>query len=412
MQRLLAAVLAAMLLLGCSEKKGRNGPIKVGVLHSLTGTMEVSGKSVRDATVLAIDELNEKGGVLGRRIEAVVVDGKSDDAVFVQEAERLITREQVSVVFGCWRSSGRKSVLPIFERHKHLLVYPVQFEALEETPNIVYLGATPNQQIIPAVKWCMDNLGKRFFLVGSDYVFPRTANAIIRDMVTALKGEIAGEEYVKNDGSNAKDVVAKLVAANPAVILNTVNGSATKAFFHELRLAGVTPKKVPTMSFSVAEEELRALDVTEMEGDYAAWNYFQSVDTPENRAFVARFQAKHGKDRVIGDPMEAAYFGVHLWAQAVIDAETDEPGAVLRQFPGQSMKAPEGIVAIDPFNLETWKTVRVGRIRKDGQFDVVWSSSKAARPVTYPALRTKQQWLDFLDALQKGWGGRWANPNG
>lgn len=412
MRRFLSALLAATLLIGCSEKKGKDGPIKVGVLHSLTGTMEVGGKSVRDATVLAVDELNEKGGILGRKIEAVVVDGKSDDAVFVREAERLISEEQVSVVFGCWRSSERKSVLPIFEARNHLLMYPLQFEALEETRNIVYTGATPNQQIIPAVKWCMDNLGKRFFLVGSDYVFPRTANAIIRDMLTALKGEVAGEEYVKNDGSNAKEVVAKVVAGKPAVILNTINGAANKAFFHELRLAGVKPQQVPTMSFSVAEEELRSLDVAEMEGDYAAWNYFMSIDTPENKAFVARFQARHGKDRVIGDPMESAYFGVHLWAQAAIDAETDEPQHVLRQIPGQSMKAPEGIVAIDPFNLETWRTVRVGRIRKDGQFDVVWSSSKAARPVTYPAIRTKQQWLDFLDGLYQGWGGRWANPNG
>ncbi|MEK7865914.1 MAG: urea ABC transporter substrate-binding protein [Planctomycetota bacterium] len=412
MRHLLAVLLSAFLLAGCSDKKGGDGPIKVGVLHSLTGTMEVSGKSVRDATVLAIDELNEKGGVLGRRLEAVVVDGKSDDAVFTREAERLITEERVSVVFGCWRSSERKSVLPIFEARNHLLIYPVQFEALEETRNIVYLGATPNQQIVPAVKWCMDNVGKRFFLVGSDYVFPRTANAIIRDMVNALKGEIAGEEYVKNDGSNAKEVVAKVIAGKPAVILNTINGSSNKAFFRELRAAGVTPKSIPTMSFSVAEEELRALDVADMEGDYAAWNYFQSIDTPENRAFIARFQAKHGKDRAIGDPMEAAYFGVHLWAQAATDAGTDAPNEVVRQFPAQSMKAPEGIVAIDPFNLETWKTVRVGRIRKDGQFDIVWSSSKAARPVTYPVLRTRQQWIEFLNQLQKGWGGRWANPNG
>ena len=412
MNRLLAVLLVATLVLGCSEKKGRSGPIKVGVLHSLTGTMEVSGKSVRDATVLAIDELNEKGGLLGRRLEAVVVDGRSDDAVFVREAERLITQEEVSVVFGCWRSSERKSVLPIFEARNHLLIYPLQFEALEETRNIVYTGATPNQQIIPAVKWCMDNLGKRFFLVGTDYVFPRTANAIIRDMVTALKGEVAGEEYVKNDGSNAKEVVAKVIAGKPAVILNTINGSANKAFFHELRLAGVTPKTTPTMSFSVAEEELRALSIAEMEGDYAAWNYFMSVDTPENKAFVARFQAKHGKDRVIGDPMESAYFGVHLWAQAVEDAGSDATDQVLRQMPAQSKKAPEGIVAIDPFNLETWKTVRVGRIRKDGQFDIVWSSSKATRPVTYPMLRTKQQWLDFLGALNKGWGGRWAVSRG
>ncbi len=240
--RLAAALVVLLLVLGCSKAKERNGPIRVGVLQSYTGVMAVSGSSVRDAVLLAIDEVNAKGGVLGRKIEPVVVDAQSDDGRYPLEAERLISVEKVSVVFGCWKSSNRETIKPIFEKHDHLLVYPVQYEGLEESPNIVYLGATPNQQIVPAVKWCLDNVGRKFFLVGSDYVFPRTANAIVRELVAALKGEVVGEEYVRNDGSNVAAVAAKIASVGPSVILNTINGSPNKAFFHALRAAGVTPK--------------------------------------------------------------------------------------------------------------------------------------------------------------------------
>lgn len=408
--RLAAAVL---LLLACGCSKGKeDGPIRVGVLQSYSGTMAVSGSSVRDAVLLAIEEVNAKGGVLGRKIEPVVVDARSDSTVYVKESERLIAEEKVAVVFGCWRSSDRKAIKPIFERHDHLLFYPVQYEGLEESPNIVYLGATPNQQIVPAVKWCLDNGRRKVFLVGSDYVFPRTANAIVRELLVALKGEVVGEEYVRNDGSNAGAVAAKIASAKADVILNTINGSPNTAFFHALRAAGVTPKTCPTMSFSIAEEELRSMGAAEMEGDYAAWNYFQSIDTPENKAFVAAFRARYGKDRVTDDPMEAGYFGVHLWAQAVADAGTADAREVRAQLAGASMKAPEGIVAIERENQHTWKTVRIGRIRSDGQFDIVWTSSKAVHPVTFPVLRPKAEWQKFLDEMFKGWGGRWANPNG
>ncbi|MEL6546690.1 MAG: urea ABC transporter substrate-binding protein, partial [Myxococcota bacterium] len=307
-----------------------NAPIKVGILHSLSGTMAISEKPVVDATLLAIEEVNEKGGVNGRKLEAVIADGKSDWPTFAKEAQRLISEENVSVIFGCWTSASRKTVKPVFERLDHLLFYPVQYEGLEQSPNIVYTGAAPNQQIIPAVKWSFDNLGKKFFLVGSDYVFPRTANAIIRDQLAALGGEIVGEEYLLLGSKDVQSVVDAVVAAKPDVILNTINGDSNVAFYKALRKAGVSPKDVPSMSFSIAEPELQSMNVSSMIGEYTAWNYFQSAKGDANASFVRKFKEKYGADRVTSDPLEAAYFGVHLWAQAAGAAKSPAPADVRR----------------------------------------------------------------------------------
>ncbi|MEO7931743.1 MAG: urea ABC transporter substrate-binding protein [Chthoniobacterales bacterium] len=392
---------------GWSAKKQ---PIKVGILHSLTGTMAISETSVRDATLLAIEELNARGGVLGRRIEPVVADGRSDWPTFAREAERLITQERVAVVFGCWTSASRKTVKPVFEKHNHLLFYPVQYEGLEQSPNIIYLGATPNQQIIPAVKWSFDHLGKRFFLVGSDYVFPRTANAIIKAQVLALGGEIVGEEYLRLGSRDVTGVVQKIEQTQPTVILNTINGDSNVAFFEALRRAGITPAQIPTVSFSLAEDELRHMDARTMAGDYAAWNYFQSVDSPENRSFVKAFRTRYGQNRVTDDPMEAAYFGVQLWARAVTAAGTTDVPEVRKALRNQSLAAPEGIITIDAATQHTWKVVRIGKIRVDGQFEIVWSSNDPIRPIPYPAFRSRSEWDAFLVEMQNGWGGAWASP--
>ena len=399
----LAGALVYKLALNGSDK-----PIKIGILHSLTGTMAISEKAVVDATLMAIEEINAQGGVLGRTIEPIVVDGRSDWSTFADEAERLITKEKVSVVFGCWTSASRKTVKPIFEKHNHLLFYPVQYEGLEQSTNIVYTGAAPNQQITPAVKWSFDNLGKTFFLVGSDYVFPRTANAIIKDQIKSLQGEVLGEAYVLLGSTDFTAIVQQIVKTKPDVILNTINGGSNLNFFKALRAAGITPDKIPTMSFSIAEDELRMLNAAEMAGDYTAWNYFQSVSSEENTSFVKRYRAKYGQDRVTDDPIEAGYFGVYLWAQAVEKAGTDDTEAVRKSVGKQSTAAPGGVVYIDAENQHTWKVVRIGRIRTDGQFDVVWSSGKAIRPIPFPASRTEQQWAGFLTGLYDGWGGHWA----
>lgn len=384
------------------------GAVKVGVLHSLTGTMAISETSVVDATRLALEQINEAGGVLDRPLVPVVVDGRSDAETFAREAERLITEERVDVVFGCWTSASRRTVRPVFERLNHLLFYPVQYEGLEQSPNIVYTGASPNQQIIPAVKWSFDNLGSRAFLIGSDYVFPRTANALIRAQVDALRGTIVGETYLRLGTKDVESAVNEIALAKPDVILNSVNGDTNVALFRALRKAGIPSTSLPVMSFSLAEDELRSIDPEDVVGNYATWSYFQSVESPENHAFVDAFRRRYGADRVTDDPMEAAYFGVQLWKQAVTEAQATTPREVRAALGRQSYQAPEGLVSIDSATQHTWKIVRVGRIRGDGQFDIVWTSDKPVRPVPYPIHRAKAQWEQFLAELHDGWGGAWA----
>jgi urea transport system substrate-binding protein len=300
--RLLACFFIAGALAACLRPA--EAPIRVGILHSMTGTLAISARPVVDATLLAIEEINAQGGLLGRRLEPVIADGTSDSGNFAAEAERLITEERVSVVFGCWTSSSRKAAGPVFEKHHHLLFYPVQYEGLEQSPNIVYTGATPNQQVMPAVSYALANFGPRVFLVGSDYVFPRTANEIIRDQVAALGGEVVGELYLSLGGKNVAPMIEAIVEAKPEVILNTINGDSNVAFFRALREAGFTPDRLPVISFSISETELPELGAEAMAGNYAAWNYFQSVDTPENNAFLEKFRARFGADRVVSDPLE------------------------------------------------------------------------------------------------------------
>jgi urea transport system substrate-binding protein len=402
----LFCILLGILFSSCSQQKES---IKVGVLHSLSGTMAISETDVKNATLMAIEEINAQGGLLGRQIEAIVVDGKSDWGVFANLADSLISRAKVEVVFGCWTSASRKTVRPIFEKYNHLLFYPIQYEGVEQSPNIVYTGAAPNQQIIPAVKWSFDNHGKKFFLVGSDYVFPRTANEIIKEQVKGLRGQILGEEYIKLGSKDVHKAVARIVETKPDVILNTINGDTNIEFFKELRKAGITPQMIPTMSFSIAEAELQSMNIKQMVGDYTAWNYFQSIKSPNNEAFVNRFRNKYGKDKVTDDPIEAGYFGVYLWAEAVKQAGESNPMMVRTNLAEQSYQAPEGLVYIDGSTQHTWKPVRIGQIREDGQFDIVWDSEQPVRPIPFPNYHTKAEWDLFLYQLYKNWKNNWAN---
>jgi urea ABC transporter urea binding protein len=381
-----------------SAAKKSAPPLNVGVLHSLTGTMAYSESPVVDATLLAIDELNRRGGVLGRNVQAVVVDGKSDAVTFARQAEWLIKEKHALAIFGCWMSAHRKAVLPIVERNDNLLVYPVQYEGLESSPNIFYLGAAPNQQIIPAIRWAFGFLNcKRLFLVGSDYIFPRIANEIVRDQVKRMGGTIAGECYIPSGGVEMASLVAEIAASKPDLIVNTINGDSYISFFRSLRTHGLTPDRIPVLSFSIGENELRSLDIA---GNYAAWNYFQSIDRHENHLFVSAFRARYGPQRVTSDPMEAAYIGVHLWAQAVEEAGTDDVRRIREGLRHQSLNAPEGAVHIDPANQHTWKTIRVGRIVEEGQFDIIYSSENPIRPEPYPDSRSVDEWRTFLDNPQ------------
>jgi urea transport system substrate-binding protein len=389
-----------------------SGPsIRVGILLPTSGTLAVSGEAVLDATVLAFDEINERGGVLGRPVEPIIRDTQSSPAVCALQAENLISEERVCTLFGIWSSANRKTVRPIVEKHDHLLFYPVQYEGLEQSPNIVYCGAAPNQQIIPAVKYCYGFLGKRrFFLVGSDYVFPRTANAIIREELKTMGALVVGEEYLLLGSSDVRQAISKIVGCKPDMILSTINGNSNNSFFHALREAGIGPNTVPTLSFSIAEQELRSLNLKEMIGDYAAWNYFQSVDRPQNREFVRRFQARYGSQRVVTDPMEAGYFSVYLWAQAVESAGRDEPRAIRKAVKNQCFDAPGGLVRIDPETQHAWKTFRLGKIIEGGQFEIIWSSEKPIRPEPFPSCRSREAWDQFLTRLYQDWDCRWEKP--
>ena len=278
---------------------------------------------------------------------------------------------------------------------------------IDLSKNIIYTGAAPNQQIIPAIKWCFDNLGSRFFLIGSDYVFPRTANEIIKDILAVLEGEVVGEEYILLGSDDVDEVVEKIIDTLPDVILNTINGDSNIHFFRQLRDAGISPADMPTMSLSIAEDELCIMGAEQMMGDYASWNYFQCLETSENKEFVKRFKEKYGRHRVIDDPMEAGYFGVYLWVQAVKEAGTDDVGEVRMHIGDQSYAAPGGIVSVNLENNHVWKTVRIGKIKRDGQFNILWSSEKPIRPVVYPAYRSKSQWDKFIQDLYDGWGGKW-----
>lgn len=375
--------------------------IKVGILHSLSGTMAISETTVVDAELLAIKEINAAGGVLGKQIEAVKEDGASDWPTFAEKAEKLIDQDKVAVVFGCWTSASRKAVLPVFESKDHMLWYPVQYEGQECSKNIFYTGAAPNQQIEPAVDWLLENKGKEFFLVGSDYVFPRTANTIIKEQLKAKGGTTVGEDYLPLGNTEVTPIITKIKAALPngGVIFNSLNGDSNVAFFKQLQGAGLTPDKYPTMSVSIAEEEVRQIGKEFLLNQYASWNYFQTVETPENEKWVADFKAEYGEDRVTNDPMEAAYIMVYLWKQAVEKAGTFDIPAVRTAAYGQELAAPEGPVKMFP-NHHISKTVRIGEVRDDGLFDIVWSTEGPVDPIP---------WNQYVPDT-KGYACDWSDP--
>lgn len=355
--------------------------LKIGVLHSLSGTMAISERSLVDAVQLAVDEINSQGGLLNRRLIAVIEDGASDPSTFARKAERLIIEEKVCALFGCWTSASRKAVLPVVEEHDHLLFYPLQYEGFESSRNIIYTGASPNQQIIPAVEWCLHELErKRSFLVGSDYVFPRIANKIIRTILPQLGGSCVGETYRPLGDRSFDEVVNQILSSGADVIFNTINGDSNIAFFNALRNVAVTPDTIPVISFSIAEDELRSIGTEFTAGHYCAWNYFQCIDTEENHRFVTAFKNKYGSQRVTDDPIEAAYVGIHIFALAVTKARSTDPRAIREACRGLEYKAPCGLVKIDPDNQHTWTVARVGRILNNGQFDLVWSSPEIIKP--------------------------------
>lgn len=373
--------------------------IKIGILHSLSGTMAISEKPLVEALQLAIAEANAAGGINGQQIEAVVADCRSEAAYCALQAERMISEEKVSALFGCWTSICRKAIKPVVEKHQHLLFYPMQYEGMEMSPNIIYTGAAPNQQIIPGVNWALEKLGKRVYLVGSDYVFPRMANIIVKDLLVAQGGVLAGERYLLLGESNMDALLADIVKRRPQVVLSTLNGDSNAHFFAALEKAGLS--SLPLLSFSVAETGMIAWGGTRLGKHYAVWSYFQSLPGEHNGRFVAAVKARFGADRVTKDPMEASYVGLHLWVQAAREAGSAEPAQVQRTILRQTLNAPEGMVAIDPDTRHLWKTPRIGKIRPDGQFDIVWDAGKPQKPVPFPRYRFRDEWLTLMQSTRK-----------
>jgi len=402
--RLIVVISIALVLLSIVllfSLYGRAKPvIKIGILHSLTGTMALNETSLVDALQLGIAESNATGGINGQMIEAVVADCRSDAAYCAQQAERLISEEKVSALFGCWTSACRKAVKPVVEKHRHLLFYPMQYEGMEISPNIIYTGATPNQQLIPAVNWALQKLGKRVYLLGSDYVFPRMANIIIKDIVKLQGGTVAGERYLSLGESDMGALVADIIKRRPQLILNTLNGDSNAAFFAALEKAGL--RDLPIFSFSVAETGMQAWGGARLTQHYAAWNYFQSLPGEENHHLLAAYQARYGANKLISDPMQASCIAMHLWVQAAREAGSAEPERVQRTILHQTLLAPEGVVSVDPDTRHLWKTPRIGKVRPDAQFDIVWDAGQPQEPVPFPSYRLREEWLVLLQSAGEG----------
>ena len=382
--------------------------IKVGVLHSLSGTMAISETSLKDVALMAIEEINAKGGLLGKKLEPVVVDPASDWPLFAEKARELIQKHKVAVTFGCWTSVSRKSVLPVFEELNGLLFYPVQYEGEESSYNVFYTGAAPNQQAIPAVEYLMSEDGggaKRWVLLGTDYVYPRTTNKILNYFLKSkgvAKKDIM-ETYTPFGHSDYQTIVAdikKFAAGKPTAVVSTINGDSNVPFYKELGNQGLKAEDIPVVAFSVGEEELRGIDTKPLVGHLAAWNYFMSVKTPENKAFIKKWNAyvkKHklpgGSKRVTNDPMEATYIGIKMWAQAVEQAGTINIDAVRQAIGGQTVQSPSGFeITMDAKNHHLHKPVVIGEIQADGQFEVVWKTDGPIRA---------QAWSPFIPESAK-----------
>lgn len=383
--------------------------IKVGILHSLSGTMAISETALKETALMTIAEINAKGGVMGKKLEPVVVDPASNWPLFAEKARQLLAQDKVAVTFGCWTSVSRKSVLPVYKELNGLLFYPVQYEGEELEKNVFYTGAAPNQQAIPAVEYLMSKDGgeaKRFVLLGTDYVYPRTTNKILRAFLKS-KGVAEAdimEEYTPFGHSDYQTIIAKIKKfaseGKKTAVVSTINGDSNVPFYKELGNAGLKATDVPVVAFSVGEEELRGVDTKPLVGHLAAWNYFQSLKNPENTKFIKMYKDWAAKQKlpnastvVTNDPMEATYIGIHMWAQAVEKAKSTDTDKVIAAMAGQSFKAPSGFtVKMDEKNHHLHKPVFIGEVKADGQFNVVWKTKGPVRA---------QPWSPFIPGNDK-----------
>jgi urea transport system substrate-binding protein len=386
---LLAAGALICVGVAAGSAQAKKDTIKVGVLHSLSGTMAISEVTLKDTVLMMIDDLNRNGGLLGRQLEAVVVDPASDWPLFAEKARELVEQKKVDVVFGCWTSVSRKSVLPVFEELNGLLFYPVQYEGEESSRNVFYTGAAPNQQAIPAVEYLMGEEGgeaERWVLLGTDYVYPRTTNKILRAFLRkkGVKQSDIMEEYTPFGHSDWQTIVSRVKKfANEGkrtAVVSTINGDANVPFYKELANQGISAEDIPVIAFSVGEEELSGIDTSNLVGHLASWNYFMSVDSPENEAFIKDWQKFIKNDkRVTNDPMEAHYIGFKMWAQAVRQAGSTDVDAVRQAMYGQEVRSLSGYDVVMNTNHHLSKPVMIGEITSDGQFDIVWQTDETIK---------------------------------
>lgn len=402
------ALSASVVSLGVAFGTLAADTIKVGILHSLSGTMAISETPLKDMALMSIDDINAHGGVLGKQLEPVIVDPASNWPLFAEKARQLLTQDKVVVVFGAWTSVSRKSVLPVFEELNGLLFYPVQYEGEEMSPNVFYTGAAPNQQAIPAVEYLLSEDGgaaKRFILLGTDYVYPRTTNKILRAFLHSkgIQDKDIEEVYTPFGYSDYQTIVSnikKFSADGKTAVISTINGDSNVPFYKELANQGIKATDVPVIAFSVGEEELRGIDTKPLVGNLAAWNYFQSVDNPTNKKFVEQWKAyakahklPNADTAVTNDPMEATWVGMHMWAQAVEKAKSTDVDKVRAAMADQTYPAPSGFtLTMDKTNHHLHKPVMIGEIEADGQFNVVWQTDAPIRA---------QPWSPFIAGNDK-----------
>ena len=359
--------------------------VKVGILHSLTGTIAIAEKSVVDAEMLAIEEINKAGGVMGQMIEPVIEDGASDWPTFAEKARKLIVRDKVAAVMGCYTSASRKAVLPVFEKDKGLLYYPTYYEGLEISPNIMYTAQEATQSVIAAMEWLYKNKGKSFYMIGSDYIWPRTTIKIAKATLARLGGKLVGEGYYPLGHIEFSSEINKIRASKPDVVLNCVVGGSNVAFFKQLTAAGITGKNQTVLSLAVSEEEVSGIGADNTEGTLSCMGYFQSLKNAANEKFVKAFKAKYGANRVVGDTLDCGYIAVYLWKMAAEKAKSFDVEKVVAASSDLAMDAPEGKVKFHKSNHHLWKHARIGTFRRDGQVDMIYEST-LIEPNPFPKL--------------------------
>jgi urea transport system substrate-binding protein len=349
-------------------------PIKVGILHSLTGTIAIAEASVVDAEKLAIEEINAKGGVMGRKIEVITEDGASDWPTFAEKARKLLAVDKVACIFGCYTSASRKAVLPVMEQAKGLLYYPTYYEGLEESPNIMYTAQEATQSVIAAVEWLIKNRGKNFYLIGSDYIWPRTTNKIARPTIEKLGGKVLGEDYSPLGHTAYASAINKIRATKADVVLSTVVGGSNVALYKQLSAAGINGKNQTLLALAVSEEELSGIGAENATGFLSCMGYFQSIQSPANTAFVKAFKAKYGEKRVVGDTLECGYTSVYLWKLAAEKAQSFDVPKVVEASSELAWDAPEGQIKFHKKNHHLWKHARIGEFQPDGQVKILFES--------------------------------------